>query len=285
LTKIPDDWSRTPSRFFSGLIGSPTAPKPPPGYMVLPTPPTGPPSWMLAPSEISWWIFTKSALERLKIDFSSSSSKEHKSDLWISSGDALAALLWGVISRARENANVARFNVDSQTETLAMAADGRGRAPQGNMTGRYLGNFNLLPHATVPHSDLLSLTFESASRVALEIRNAINLQLSPEAIADKISFFEAPQNIKPPGRISWSADVILTNWCQFDLQGPKLDFGWGKPFSATPGGGTYPPGYIRLTQEKSSGDVSVMMSVEQEGANGLKADPMLNKYASLVTDH
>ncbi|CAF1301888.1 unnamed protein product [Didymodactylos carnosus] len=95
---------------------------------------------------------------------------------------------------------------------------------------------------------------------------------------------EAPQNTKPPGRIDWTADVIMTNWCRFDLQGPKLDFGWGKPFYATAGDGTtYPPGYIMLTQEKSSGDVFVIMSVERKGANGVKADSLLNKYAELVT--
>jgi len=258
--------------------------------MVLPAPPPGPPPFLLAPSEVTRWKFTKSALERLKNDFSpSASSKGHESDLWISSGDALAALLGGVITRARENANVARLqgrsSLESQIETFAMAADGRDRAPQGNMSdGRYFGNFNPLFNAAVSRSDLLSLTCESASRVALAVRNAVNLQLSPEAIAHKISFMEAPQNTKTPGRIVWTADVIMTNWCRFDLQGPKLDFGWEKPFYATAGGGTtYPPGYIMLTQEKSSGDVFVIMSVEREGANGMKADSLLNKYAELVT--
>jgi hypothetical protein len=258
--------------------------------MVLPAPPPGPPPFLLATSEVTRWKFTKSALERLKNDFSPpASSKGHESDLWISSGDALAALLGGVITRARENANVARLqgrsSLESQIETFAMAADGRDRAPQGNMSdGRYFGNFNPLFNATVSRSDLLSLTCESASRVALAVRNAVNLQLSPEAIAHKISFMEAPQNTKPPGRIVWTADVIMTNWCRFDLQGPKLDFGWGKPFYATAGGGTtYPPGYIMLTQEKSSGDVFVIMSVEREGANGMKAHSLLNKYAELVT--
>ncbi|KAG0164345.1 hypothetical protein DFQ28_010436 [Apophysomyces sp. BC1034] len=290
FTKIPDDWSHNPGRFFSGLIKDSTAltrPSPPP-FMVLPTPATGPPPFLLAPSEVSRWKFTKSSMERLKSDFSpSASSKEHKSDMWISSGDALAALLCGVITRARENANVARLqgrsSLESQTEKIAMAADGRGRSPQGNMSGRYFGNFNTLWSATVSRSDLLSLTCASASRVALAIRNTLNLELSPEAIAHKISFFEAPQNTTPPGRISWSADIILTNWCQFDLQGPKLDFGWGKPFSSTSGGGnTFPPGYCIMTQEKDSGDISVMMTVEQEGADGLKADSLLNKYATLV---
>ncbi|CAF1392547.1 unnamed protein product [Adineta steineri] len=287
FTKIPDDWSHTPGRFFSDLIQKSTVPTAPPGFMILPTPPTGPPSYLLEPSEVTRWKFTKSAVERLKNDFSPS----HESDLWISSGDALAALLGGVITRARENANVARLegrsSLESQIETFMMAADGRDRAPQGNMSdGRYFGNFNPLFQTVVARSDLLSLTCESASRVALAIRNAVNLQLSPEAIANKISFMEAPENTNPPGpsRISWTADVIMTNWCRFDLQSPKLGFGWGKPFYATHGGGTiYPPGYMLLTQEKSSGDIFVIMAVEREGANGVKADSLLNKYAELVT--
>jgi hypothetical protein len=288
FTKMPDDWSHTPGRFFSGLNRKSTVPTPPPGFKVLPAPPTGSPPF--SPAEITRWKFTKSAVERLKNDFSPSGSSK---ELWISSGDALAALSWGAITRARNNKNVAIFqafggsSLESQTETIAMAADGRDRSPQGNMLGRrYFGNFNILPSITVSRSDLLSLTCESASRVALEIRNALKLQLSPEAIADKIIFMEDPQNTKPPGRIAWTADVALTNWCQFDLQGPKFDFGWGKPFCATAGsGGIFPPGYVMLMQEKSSGDVFVMMTVEQEGADGLKADSLLNKYAILVTDH
>ncbi|KAI7817751.1 transferase [Gamsiella multidivaricata] len=295
FTKIPDDWSHNPGRFFPGLISESTVPtSPPPPFMVLPAPATGPPPFLLAPSEITRWKFTKSSMERLKSDFSpsasaSASSKEHKSDLWISSGDALAALLCGVITRARNNANVARLqgrsSLESQTEEIAMAANGRDRSPL-DMSGRYFGNFNTLWSATVSRADLSSPICESGSRVALAIRNALNLQLSPEAIAYKISFFEAPQNTQPPGRIDWFADIILTNWCQFDLQGPKLDFGWGKPFCATAGGGSvYPPGYCMMTQEKDSGDVFVMMTVEKEGADGLKADSLLNKYATPVPVH
>ncbi|TPX64611.1 hypothetical protein SpCBS45565_g05780 [Spizellomyces sp. 'palustris'] len=291
FTQIPEDWSRTPGRFFPDLIQRSTVPMPPPGFMVLPAPPTGPPPFLLAPPEVSRWRFPKSAVERLKNDFSPSvSSKGHESDLWISSGDALSALLCGVITRARENAHVPRLegrsSFKSPTEKLIMAADGRERSPQRNMVGgRYFGNFNPLFTTTVSRSDLLSLTCESASRVALDIRNALTLQLSPEAIAHKITFYEAPENTTPPSRIAWTADMIMTNWCRFDLQGPKLDFGWGKPFYATAGGGTYPPGYVILTQEKSSGDVFVLMTVEAEGADRLKTDSMLNKYAEPVTDH
>ncbi|KAF9349651.1 hypothetical protein BGX34_001673 [Mortierella sp. NVP85] len=287
FTKIPDDWSRTPGRFFSGLIREPTdptpPPPPPPPFVLLPTPATGPPPSLLVPSEVTWWKFTKSSMEQLRSDFSPSAS-----DQWISSGDALAALVCGVITRARERAGVARLegrsSLETPTESIAMAADGRERAPQGNMAGgRYFGNFNTLLGVTASRSDLLSPTRESASRVALAIRTALNLQLTPKAIADKISFFEAPENTTPPGRIVFSADVILTNWCRFDLQSPKLDFGWGKPFHATNGaGGAYPPGYCIMTQVKDSGDVFVMMTVEQKGGDELRADSMLKTYAALV---
>ncbi|KNC96614.1 hypothetical protein, variant [Spizellomyces punctatus DAOM BR117] len=291
FTQIPEDWSRTPGRFFPDVTQKSAVSNPPPGFMVLPAPPAGPPPFLLAPSEVSRWRFSKSAVERLKNDLSrSASSKGHKSDLWISSGDALSALLCGVITRARENAHVPRLegrsSSKSPTEALMMAADGRERSPQGNMIGgKYFGNFNPLFSTAISRSDLLSLTCESASRVALDIRSAINHQLSPEAIAHKIAFFEATENSTPPGRIAWTADVIMTNWCRFDLQGPKLDFGWGKPFYATAGGGTYPPAYVILTQEKTSGDVFVLMTVEAEGADRLKTDPLLNKYAELVTGH
>jgi hypothetical protein len=165
-----------------------------------------------------------------------------------------------------------------------MAADGRTRAPQGNMSGgHYFGNFVSLCGINVSRADLLSATCESASRIALSIRNNLKDALSPEAIANRISAFENTQNTKPRGRIVWTADVITTNWCQFDLQGPKLDFGWGKPFSATSGGGSiYPPGYSIMTQEKHSGDVYVLMTVELKGAEALKADSLLTKYATLV---
>lgn len=74
----------------------------------------------------------------------------------------------------------------------------------------------------------------------------------------------------------------LTRCNRVDSTGPKLDFGWGKPFRSTSGGGTvYPPGYCIMTEDKDSGEVSIMMTVEEAGADRLKADPLVNKYATL----
>ena len=292
FTKIPKDWTRTPGQYFPRVIDRSTEgtyPSPPP-FSIAPTPVTEPAAYLLVPSAVTRWKFTKSSMERMKNDFSpSASSNEPKSGQWISSGDALAAIVSGVITRARNIGHVSRLkgrsSEDSQIEKVAMAADGRERSVQAKMAGgQYFGNFNNLWSADISRSDLLSPTSEAASRVALAIRSGINVHLSPEAIAKRIAFFEDPRNAQPPGRIDWAADIILTNWCRFDLQGPTFDFGWGKPFSSTSGGGTvFPPGYCLMTQDKDSGEVTAMITVEHAGADALKADALLNKYATLET--
>lgn len=283
LSKIPNDWSRNPGQYFSGLVSESAVPAAPMPFELLDEPPTGPLAFLMQPSKITDWTISKDSMELMKNDFSPSDSK----DIWISSGDALASLLCGAVTRARESSNVprpeGRSPPNSDTEKFAMAADGRDRAPKGDMSGKYFGNFNNLPGVIVTRSDLLSFTKEAASRVAVAIRQGILDQLSPLAIAKRIAFFEAPEVNTPPGRIAFTADVILTNWCRFDLQGPKLDFGWGNAFLATSGGGTiYPPGYSIMTQNKETGETSIMLTVEEVALEALKADKLMNKYATLV---
>jgi len=67
-----------------------------------------------------------------------------------------------------------------------------------------------------------------------------------------------------------------------NLQGEDMDFGWGKPFDATGGEGVLPPGYVCLLQQKTTGDVTVVITVEKEGGHAMKTDTLLNKYATLV---
>ncbi|KAF9155552.1 hypothetical protein BG015_009425 [Linnemannia schmuckeri] len=289
FTRIPDDWERTPDRFFSDLIkqfeGVPL-PAPPP-FVLLDPPELGPSAYLLAPSVATNWKFTKTLMEQLKRDLSPPAD----SKFWISSGDALAALVSGAITRARQDSKVARLegrsSEESGLESIAMAADGRERAPKGDMSGgRYLGNFNNLWSLTVPRSDLSTPTTEAAGRVALAIRTNLDVQLSAESVAKRVAFFDNPENRSPPGRVGWRADVVLTNWCRFDLKGPKLQFGWGeKPFMATSGGGkVFPPAYSLMTEDKETGDVFVLLTVEKDGEGALVGDVLLNKYATLITE-
>lgn len=229
-----------------------------------------------------------SSMERLKRDLSPSGpDTKHKSDLWISSGgDAFAALIFGVITRARNNACVAKIpgmsTPESQTEILTVLANGRESSPQGSMNGRYFGNFAFTWSVTVPRSKLLSMDIDSASQVALSIRQNVSRQISPEAIGYRISFFEDTRNTEPAGRIAPVTDVILSDCSDFDSQSPKLDFGWGKPFTTTFNCSLYPPGYCAILHEKDSGDSFLIIAVEPEAAEGLRADSLFNNYATLL---
>jgi hypothetical protein len=77
----------------------------------------------------------------------------------------------------------------------------------------------------------------------------------------------------------------VTNWCRHDLKGPKLDFGWGEAFLACreSGASTCPPGYALLVQDKATGEIHVLLAVEKAAVDNLKNDPLMNKYADLVT--
>ncbi|ORZ04250.1 transferase [Absidia repens] len=293
LTAIPQDWAHQPGRFFSGLANDDSKMASPP-FTALPHLVTGPPAFLLVSSAVTRWKLTKSATEQLKHDFSSqlAGSTCQNEQQWISSGDAIAALVSGAITRARQQGNVTRLDgrssEGSETEAIAMAADGRDRAPNRNMAnGHYFGNFNPLWSAATSRADLSTATCEAGARVALAIRTALKKQLSPEAIANKIAFFEQPELTHPrPGRISWAADIILTNWCRFDLQGPAMDLGWGSPFHATPStGGVFPPGYSLMTMNKASGDIFMLITVEADAEKYLISDSLLTSYASLDPAH
>ena len=284
FARIPENWDHTPSRFFPGLIkhSADSISPPLPPFIVAATPVTAIAATFSAPAAASTWKFTKNELEQLKRDFSPKDS-----EAWISSGDALSALITGAITRARSEANIPRLegrsSLESQVERVAMAADGRYRTPQPNMAnGQYFGNFNNLWCADISRADLLSASLEAGARVASAIRKGLDDALSAASVAKRIAFMEDEEYSSPSGRVTWEADVILTNWCRFDLQGPSFDLGWGKPFHATPGtGGVVPPGYSLITRGGDSGDIVALVTVDVDGENALKADPMLNKYATL----
>lgn len=46
--------------------------------------------------------------------------------------------------------------------------------------------------------------------------------------------------------------------------------------------GMVPGGFGRLLANKSCAEISILVSVEKDGANALRNDPLLNKYATFV---
>lgn len=210
-TAVPLDWMHTPGRFFDPSTDNTTNPPP---FKLLDKPKTGPDACFTSPSTITYWKFSSEQLQKLKEDFSAPLTNG-----WISTGDALVALVCGAITRARKSANIPRLQGRSETnqESIVNAADGRERIPKSKKS-KYFGNFNPLFNAFVDRADLESEQLDGSARVALAIRQTLTKQLSPESLAQKIAFFENEDNLVPPGRIGWGADIILTNWSRNDLQ-------------------------------------------------------------------
>ncbi|KAF9567094.1 hypothetical protein EC968_003500 [Mortierella alpina] len=282
LAKIPDDWTRHPGRFFPRSVEGSSRPTHPP-FTINPCPPTGQSSFSPSMASVSRWTFTKRSLEKLKNDLSSTAYQERSADSWISTGDSLAALACGAIVRARNHTNVSKSQAESslksEMEIIAMPANCRNKCPPGlEARGRYFGNFVTFCMLPISRSDLLSPTTDSASRVAIAIRENLNHDCLPETIARKIEYLEN-HNIKVHGLLM---NIASSNWCQFDLKGPKLDFGWGKPFRTTEGTDLKPPGTYLIMKDHDSGDVIVTIAVEEEVEAVVRTDPLLNEYAELV---
>ncbi|KAI8059477.1 transferase [Gongronella butleri] len=285
-TKIPDDWTRTPQRFFAPHSGKLMVP---PGIMVgdssQDTVQVAP-----APSTTTRWHVPAAKVAQLKRDLAPDDD-----EMWISTSDALTVLISGAVTRARETSKVERQTgqvgftrrtpADHSVETIVIVADIREQALRGDMAnGRYFGNACIALVVPVSRADLMSPTATAASRAAVAIRNHIKQRLSQKEISGHLAFLENP-GILVPGRTFCVTDIFVSNWCKFDLDGPKLDFGWGKPSHYTDGNGTetsLPPAISLIRQKKDSGDVFMLITVEVPGADALKNDPLLTKYGELL---
>jgi hypothetical protein len=110
-----------------------SAPESVPGLALLPSPPSGPPP--PPPPAVQFSTrFDAKALASLK----AASAPRTEGDGWVSTGDALAGLLWRAITRARVAAGV---SVPTHCQ-LGIAVDGRERSPRKSLVGQYFANCN-----------------------------------------------------------------------------------------------------------------------------------------------
>ncbi|KAJ4472042.1 transferase [Lentinula aciculospora] len=283
---LPESWSRDLN------LTTPVAiPSTMPGILILP-PSLGPlPMPALRMFDGLRWFIRDESLAQLKVDCLAYPISE---DSWISSADAFTALVWGAMTRARHNipTKTALFaNNHAELESLGVAADGRERLGLGpSSTGsptRFFGNLNLSLAVYTSRADLLEATLEATSRVARAIRKTIQDETTLEAIASRVAFIEAQvERMRPHtiDRIVLEGDCRSTNWSKYDMT--EFDFGLGpsvKSVETTLGTvSTYPAGMFLIVQGK--GGLVVATTVEKEADVLLRVDPLLSRYAELLSD-
>lgn len=197
-----------------------------PQYKLEPTPPppqetedapTAPPTFTLPPMTPTVFYFAASKLAALKSVTIPSSS-------FISTNDALCALLWSSITRARTLPEDSTGGQEAPSSLLGFAVNGRGRLSPP-LTPSYLGNVNLYASARLPISTLSKNT--ELKNIASAVRTA-NYELSNDRIQDVIALITSLPNVtdlKPGFNSFLGPDLAITSWRDMGLIG--LDWGAG----------------------------------------------------------
>lgn len=197
-----------------------------PQYKLQPTPPiqkdtkdapTTPPTFTLPPMTLTVFYFAVSKLAALKLSASPSSS-------FISTNDALCALLWSSITRARTLPENTAEGRETPSSRLGFAVDGRRRLSTP-LPPSYLGNVNIYASTRLPVSTL-SKNAELKS-IASAIRSAIT-EIDNDRIQDAIALINSIPNVtdlKPAFNSFLGPDLAITSWRDMELVG--LDWGAG----------------------------------------------------------
>ncbi|KAJ3777429.1 transferase [Lentinula raphanica] len=287
---LPVTWSRD-LKLATPVEIPPTMP----GILILPPNLTSPP---LIPALRIFdglrWFISDAKLAQLKLDCTTLISTQDPVKFWISTSDAFTALVWGAMTRGRQDipTKTPMFtNQDADLESLGVAVDGREMiglgSPRAGSSSRFFGNLNLSVAVYHPRVDLLQTTLEATSRVALAIRKTIQDETTPDAIASRAAFIASQVEATRPvtnQRMVLEGDCRSTNWVKHDLS--KFDFGLAprvKPVSTALGTKTvYPAGMFLIT--RGSGGLIVATTVEKEADVLLSSDPLLTKYAEILKD-
>lgn len=145
---------------------------------------------------------------------------------WISTNDALSALLWSAITRAR----VGNIADASSSSSLGLAVDCRGKLGRP-LTGEYIGNA-VLP--AIAHGALTELTDlpENLGSLASKIRKAIR-SVDQEYIQTTSAWADSLDDTRdatPNLNHHFGQDILLSSWAKQ----PLLGFDWGPGLGQKP---------------------------------------------------
>jgi Transferase family len=202
---------------------------------------------------------------------------------WISTNDALIALFWSCVTRARLPRLQGSLMEDPEGEiTLGSAVDGRSRLVPP-LPQEYVGNVSLFNTVTVPLSALTSATSLSAlSTLAVSIRESI-ARIDDTHIRSAITFVDRTADVRtiiPGFRTSFSKDFYSTSWA--DQRTMEVD--WGNVVGGV-------PTHLRLPNHPFDGmcivyprlldrGLEVLVGLHADDMKRLKSDELLCKFAS-----
>lgn len=206
---------------------------------------------------------------------------------WISSGDALVALLWRSIMQARFPPSSIDAGLSAKESIVTVAIDGR-KLLSPPLPTSYIGNAVFCCMTSLSLGKLLS-PGTSLAETALRLRRNIEAAKNPQFITDAVSLASSIPTVESL-KIAFSdflgMDLITTSWV--DLPFYNIDFGpifgqTGKAeFFRIPRGQFGGICSLQPRQTNEVIDIIIFLEVEQMGR--LKDDEKFAKYVKFVSE-
>ncbi|KAL4897020.1 transferase family-domain-containing protein [Aspergillus ambiguus] len=250
-----------------------------PEYTVLPVTPTSAPPKMISPHHCGQiFYFSPTALKKLKEDASPIYATEPTDQKWISTNDAVSALLWRTIMAVQSPIDT----LDGDpTSTFNIAIDGRQRTDPP-VHPETQGCF--LEYVVTSASIRQMLSKMSLADIAISIRKAI-LRANSQYTDDIVTLTEKLDDVNrliPTAFLDVPGfNCIQTSWVNFKL----YDLNWGQLLGdkidsvRSPRVGVI-NGLQVVLPSPPGGGMEVLVGVEDRCLERLLEDPMWLKYAT-----
>lgn len=217
------------------------------------------------------FIFSKTSLEQIKVlanDTLPSSAR------FISTDDAVSALIWQAVTRARLP------RLDPGEETICgRACDVRSYL---NVSKCYPGVLQNMVYSIFTFKQLVN---ESLGVIASDLRSKLDpstVARNTQSIATYLSN-TTNKNTSFTSSIEPSKDIMLSSWAKVDLY-DKIDFNLdlGIPEAVQRPDFVPVEGLLYLLPRKPNGDIYLVACLHQDDMNNLSADNVFLRYAQLL---
>ncbi|KAK9765428.1 hypothetical protein K7432_006245 [Basidiobolus ranarum] len=228
------------------------------------TEPLAPPT--LPPMETKVFHIQKEKLLELK-----QAAQGDVPEILISTNDALIALIWRAVTRARG------LSGDVELK-CGFACDGRNRLSPPLPSG-YFGNVNFYPCSELTANQLISNSLQAVGR---NIRENVD-KMTSERIQDALNWVNSKPNkslIQPGFSIFLDKDFAFTSWHKFPVY--EVNFGYGTPIRARLPVSKFDGLAISLPRHDGDG-LEVYVGLVAENMRAFQMDEELLRYSHKTT--
>lgn len=196
---------------------------------------------------------------------------------FISTDDALTALIWQATIRAR----LPRLH-PSRTITVARAIDPRRYLRE--LPPKYPGLVQNMAFSTSTVQDLVSAplgTIASLLRSTLDPKSS-DLERKTRALATLIHKSKDKSAINVTASLDTSADIMLSSWAGVKCYEDDFGFGLGRPEMVRRPGFTPVESLAYILPRTPAGDTTVMICLRSEDLEALKGDEEFARFGKFV---